>query len=575
MLDENNVAIKGDEDKVEAFNDYFINIGLQMKSRISKAQISHINEGAVNDSLFLTPVSQNEVIKHIGSLKNASASGPDGMSVKLVKECHKYILQPLIYLIDLCFETGEIPLEWKNSIVTPVFKSGNKKQLTNYRPISVINNFAKIFEKCLKERLVDFLNKHNIISDRQFGFRQGFSTSNAVIELMKSIVYNIDADNKCLAVFVDLAKAFDTVDHQLLMERLEKSGVRGSAYELFYSYLQNRRQSVKLNGIKSNYQTVNIGIPQGTVLGPILFLIYINNLGRSLHGHGDLVSYADDTVLVFRGKSWEETYRHAEEGLARVQDWLNYSLLSLNVNKTNFLAFSLIVGGQPVKNTLKIHSPFCKTLLNCNCPNIHKVKHIKYLGLYVDCYLRWNVHTEYLTNRLKCLIFKFYQLRCILDNKNLRIVYGALAESLIRYCIIVWGGLFSNALKPLQVMQNTVLKILFKKDIRHSTLALYRELNLLNMRTLYIYEMLLWTHEIDDLRSVSPNVGCSTRSSVSQALRVPLFHKSHTQNFLFYYGPKMYNLLPASIKNIRNKFLFKKHLKQYVINHQETFLELF
>lgn len=233
-----------------------------------------------------------------------------------------------------------------------------------------------------------------------------------------------------------------------------------------------------------------MGVPQGTVLGPILFLVYINNIASIKNFEGHLISYADDTALVFVGDSWEAVYERAENGLSEIYNWLNYSVLSLNNAKSKFLAFSISVDDQPEHQVLRVHKSNCDRQ-NCDCPLIEKCHSIKYLGLMIDHHLRWNEHVNSITKKVRYITFKFYQLRYILNKKCLLDVYDALVESVIRYCIIIWGGLFNNVLKNLQTTQNTTLKVIFNKHRLYSTNALYTENRLMDVRNIYSYNYLL------------------------------------------------------------------------------------
>lgn len=347
--------------------------------------------------------------------------------------------------------------------MTPIFKSF-KTLIKNYRPISVINNFAKIFEKCLKDRLVGFLQTNNILSKRQFGFTGGLSTTDAVYEFTKIITHNLDNNKKCLAIFLDLAKAFDTVPHSSLLNILNMYGVRGTVLGVFESYLQNREQIVKIGATHSIPLSVQIGIPQGTVLGPVLFIAYINSLTTLNIENGSLISYADDTVVIFSGDTWPQTRDLATRGLLRVVNWLDSFKLTLNIDKTHYIAFSITAANRPEFDTI-----------NHESLTIKEVPFTKYLGIIIDKHLKWDQHVLKLTSNIRKLIHTFYLLRDIL-NKNLLInIYKSLIESLIRYGIIVWGGLYRNSLKQLNVVQNYILKVMYRKRRRYSTDLLYSE----------------------------------------------------------------------------------------------------
>lgn len=238
-------------------------------------------------------------------------------------------------------------------------------------------------------------------------------------------------------MFIDLAKAFDTVDHGLLIERLERMGIRGVCLKLLKNYLSNRIQRVKIGNVLSQPLRINMGIPQGTVIGPILFLVFINDL--LCIPDLEINSYADDSVILFQGNNWEHAYWEAVKGMRLVYDWLMKSKLKLNIEKTKFMAFSLTTAGQPSYESIPVHSQGC-AFLDCDCPAIAKEYSIKYLGVYIDQFLRWDVHVENTINKIKGLIYMFYNLRNVLDENILLRVYEALVVSILRYGLPIWGG---------------------------------------------------------------------------------------------------------------------------------------
>lgn len=254
----NNIQVKNNDmpfsdvkEMANYCNDFFINVGQKMFDEIDDPDEPFVNNYQSVNSMFLTPVRECDIIKQIGSLKNNCAPGIDGIGSRIIKHSHLHLLKPLIHVINLIFKSGVVPRHFKTTVVTPIHKAGDKTDINNFRPISVINTFAKIFEKCLKERLVTFLENNNILSKNQFGFTNGLSTTDAMYELNKQITDHLNVGNKCLSVFLDLAKAFDTVPHNKLLEVLHSYGVRGAALEVFKSYLHERTQILKIGDITS------------------------------------------------------------------------------------------------------------------------------------------------------------------------------------------------------------------------------------------------------------------------------------------------------------------------------------
>lgn len=571
----NNGNIITDEGRIgNIFNDFFSNIGRNIQNDIKKDN-NYIEKIKLNPhSLFLSPVRNNELVLHIGSLKNNSAPGEDKITTNLIKNIHNHILEPLKHIINLSFTYFTIPLDWKKSIVTPIYKTGSHDNVANYRPISVINNFAKLFEKCLKTRIMDFLESNNILYKKQYGFRNKKSTEDAVFDLINNININLKNKKKSLAVFMDLSRAFDTVSHSILFDRLERVGIRDGPLILLKNYLFNRTQSIKINTEISDPKPIETGVPQGTVLGPVLFLVYINDIGGILE-NCDIVSYADDTALLFTGNAWSEVYDRAELGLSAVHGWLKNSLLSLNYTKTYFMTFSATQANQPNINEIGIHDNMCMDRGGCNCVKISKITKIKYLGVILDQHLKWEEHIAFLNKKIRNIFYKFFQLREILNEKLLLILYNALIESNLRYCIIIWGCAYNNTLKKLSVTQNAVLKIMFRKPYRFSTEKLYTDYNVLSVRNLYAHSTLNYiikiSHPINNILNVY-----TTRSTLQQNIDIPFMPDNVTQRFITYYGPVMFNSLPADIKSYSNNpKKFKFQTKQFLLKNQNNYNTLF
>ena len=547
-------------------NSFFSKIGMVMSDKIKLTKHGfhsnyHSNYNSTS-SMFLTPVSDGEIIKCINTLKNNCSPGIDKITSKLIKQNYLYFLAPLKYIINLIFTTGKVPSYFKIAIITPIFKTGDPTSINNYRPISVINNFAKIFEMCLKNRLQKFLTDKQILSKNQFAFYDGRGTVDALHELTSNVNNCLENNEKCLAVFLDLAKAFDTVSHSVLLEVLRNYGVRGVVLNLFASYLSNRTQMVKVDGELSDPLTVQIGIPQGTVLGPLLFITYMNSLTELTIEGGRIVSYADDTVVIFRGSSWESVKNATKIGIANIMLWLETFKLTLNIEKTKYMAFSLTSASRPNYKSI------CLTEADVE---ITEVNNIRYLGVVVDNHLRWGDHISKVSNNIRKLIYKFYNLREILSKQLLIVIYKTLVESLIRYGLPVWGGLYNNNLKQLNVVQNYILKIIYKKNRMYPTSLLYTS-DIFDVRSLYILSVCRFVHRNSHIQAYV-NHSYRTRKRENQHLILPNSKTSRNQRSLHYLAPRLYNTLPNNIKTVKNVKKFSQLCSLYIYHNLDEFLK--
>ena len=354
------------------FNIYFNKLASNLVSKMNVSSKSHKHylETCVLDSFFLNPTTEREIQTLINQLDSNKSPGIYNFPVKLIKLANTYIANPLTLIINDSFQNGHFPDRLKIPKIIPLFKGGSKLSITNYRPISLLPIFSKIIEQLMLSRLKSFLERNQIIFEHQYGFQKKKSTTLAVLDLLHNITESFEKKEFCAVVFLDFAKAFDTVNHDILVDKLESYGIRGVAKNWFKSYLTNSEQLVSINDTLSSKLPVKCGVPQGSVLGPILFLLYINDIANSYNSRSKCFLFADDTSLFSSAKNIHELETTLNEDLCNIQEWLLCNKLSLNVSKSNCVIFCTRQKNLTKSLTLKINNEI-----------IQEKSYTKYLGV--------------------------------------------------------------------------------------------------------------------------------------------------------------------------------------------------
>ena len=546
-------------------NKYFTEIGKNNQDKVDFNKINKYIQHNIKDSLVLYGTTPEEISTIIKQLKNKNSEGPDNIPVCVIKKINTNICQTICYLINKSISTGIYPNCLKNAKVIPLFKSGDPSDPGNYRLISLLSIINKIYEIILFRRLLNFFEKNNIINNNQFGFRKGHSTELAISKFYEDILTNFNNNHGSFALFLDLSKAFDSVNRKILMNKLYKYGIRGVPYNLFNSYLNNRTQYLEANNIKSEPWPTTVGVPQGSVISPLLFLIHINDFENCTNMK--VINFADDTLLYCGVDNLSGIQESIDNELKNIINWMQINHLKLNLTKTNYMIFS------PKSNKFKsLHK--LKLFENFDT-QITQKSHCKYLGLIIDCNLDWKMHILNLQTKLSKAVGTLYRVRNILNKSSLIKIIYALIISNLKYGILSYARANKTSLKPLNVLFNQALRTInFLKRTDKNNKQLYLDENILTLEQMFKLELGKFCFKFH--QNVLPYSFNNYFTAISD------IHRYNTRNFknrfyihkqlkqtglktLSFMGAKFWNTIPNKLKKQKSIYAFSKHLKKHLL----------
>ena len=561
-VEENGKLHNDPTDVANAFNNYFTTCVENLRNEnVAVEQVDEVlgtlQLDETPNSIFLDPPTATEVQGIIASMKNNSAPGHDGIDVKTFKTLAPSIVPLIVCLISAVFSTGKFPDELKKAIVTPIFKTGSRSSLDNYRPISVLPVLSRIIERALHRRILVYVNdKLNLLYNYQFGFRPKSGTENAAIEMTTCIMRAIDQGKIVSAIFMDLKKAFDVVDHPTLLTVLEQYGIRGKASELVSSYLENRTQIVKVDNKYSKPSAINSGVVQGSCLGPLLFLIFINGIGK-VKTHGKLFLFADDAALISIHENAEEIQSTLKLDMKPIINFFDNRKMILNGKKTKFMILTSSYKNIQFPDELQISENHV----------ISQVSTFKYLGLTIDNHMRWTDHIKGVEKKLASGNGILWKLRNILPTKIKKLIYSTLLQSHLNFMLPIWGVASAKALHNAQVLQNRALRNIYELPRLTNRVEMFThhvESNLpirgscvLNTAS-YVYNVLHgYTHSNIKFTESNHNVNLRERGTLRPAASKTNYGIKSIETF----GPKLFNKIPLDIKKSRHQHAFKWTMK--------------
>ena len=567
----NNNTISDKLEISESFNKYFSSVGLKTSQNVPVTNMKFTDylPNPTRHSMFLEPVTPLLITNTTAKLKPKSSSGHDEISTKLLKETINNIIVPITDIINKSFGTGVVPHQMKIAKVVPIHKASDSNLLQNYRPISLLTAFSKLLEKLMYDKVISFLNSNNTLYKHQYGFRKKHSTIHPIIHLLNHCA---DVNNKhspefTLAIFCDLSKAFDVIDHRILLHKLSTYGIRGNVYTWFENYLSGRTQFVEMDGKRSSHQNIYCGVPQGSILGPLLYLIYVNDISKSCKCN--ILFFADDTTIYLSNSDLNVLYTEANIVVNDLYNWFCANKLSLNANKTKYI---IIRPPHRPCNLENYHICINNTRLS-RVGNNCSESSTKFLGIYIDECLTWRYHAAHINSKISRAIFAIKQLKFTVPLSILKTLYFALIQPHLSYGILAWGNAGSKILHKTIQLQKYAIRTIHKAAYNSHTDPLFNKSQILKLTDLYEYESVLFMYDFvennlprsfGDVFRYNRDVQNIRRTRQSDMIHVYRCHTIFSSRLPLYTLPIIWNKWAISAPGGVSRRRFGRHVKSTI-----------
>lgn len=552
------------------FNKFFSSVANDVKKNLPVnplqfQQLRTIENYSIQTPFHLSLCSEKEIFDILTNLNSSDAVDCYGFSNNLIKRHKKSLSPPLTILINKCFEAGEFPTELKTAIVKPIFKEGDKEATTNYRPIAILPILSKVFEYAILSRLLDHMSSNKVLNQYQFGFVTKCNTEVAVLHLLSSIYNKIEEKKVTTAVFIDMKKAFDCVDHEILLNKFKLLMLPTNVEKLLFSYMINRSQCVDIDGCRSGSLKVNSGIFQGSILGPTSFIFYINGVFK-LNLKGSLQLYADDIAIVYGEKDSQSLKIAIESDLTTIRHYFNSLGLDINNSKTKYVQFQ-------GRTRLEY---FTERSLNImiGSDKLERVEHYKYLGLFIDECLSFQPHISHIKRKIIPMIYAIRRIRHTISEKIAYQLYYSYIHSHIIFMNPLWSVANDSLLNQIFILQKKCLKFIQMKERLSPSRDLFSE-KMLPFPALNDYNLLVLAFKIRH-NLITNNITTRYVNEIHNygTRQVNNFHIIRYETnygYADFYrrGLIKYNELSDDLKRFRTLGLFKRRLREFLYEQFE------